>query len=212
MLWTLACVDTTAADLGDLAMAEDMAVSPASARATLQHRLVRLFDFEERKLGNFEILPMHWYIMGRQPDTGDPTFMRKPLHEQLVHRPGYPTFTRLGFDSKQRADGEFSFRLELDGGNVGAFLEAGTIPAVPGSDYLLTAQIRTTDFKYAKAFVHLYFLDSRGMPIPGARVSSAPIVTDGEWQTINIIMPRRSCGSSLDWAGIGDRSACCQIQ
>lgn len=191
---------TTWAQSPSVLMALGDNIQHLAAQPTLQHRLVRLFDFEERKLGNFEDLPMHWYIMGRSPATSDPTFLRKPLHEALTIKPGYPTFTSAGFDKQVKADGEFSFKLSLNGGNVGAFLEVGTIPAVPGSDYMLTAQVRTTELRHARAYLHVYFLDAQGRPIEGGRVSSAPITSDQQWRDVSVTLPGDH--PSAAWIGL----------
>ena len=45
-----------------------------------RHRLIHRFDFEEARLNNFEEMPMHWFAIGRPPDTANPNFNRQPLH------------------------------------------------------------------------------------------------------------------------------------
>lgn len=153
------------------------------------HRLIRLFDFEERALGNYEETPMHWYAIGRAPDTPDPTFLRRPLHQELSQRPGYPASGQVRFDTSRATSGEHSFLLDLDGGNVGAYLEVGTLPAIPGSDYRITVQVCTSDLKHAGARVVAYFVDSAGRRVEASMVSSPLIRTNGSWQRISLDLP-----------------------
>ncbi len=162
-------------------------------------RQVARFDFEERALGNFEDLPMHWYILGRDARSSEAAFMAKPLHDQLVHAVGYPLHTKVSFDKSQAVSSQHSLLLQLNGGNVGAFVEVGTIPATPGSDYLVSAKVRTTDLKWARARLVAYFIDAEGRRIDNSESQSEPIVTAGQWS----VASARLAGDFPQAASIG---------
>ncbi len=145
-------------------------------------RLVKLFDFEEPD--NYESLPKNWFIIGRPAETTDNTFFREPLHHELMERPGYPSFTEVRFDQTHATSGQRCLYLGLNGGSAGAFLEVGTIPSVPQSDYLVTAAVRTEDLKHASAYLTVYFVDRQGQRIEASVTQSQPIRTWGEWTQV----------------------------
>ncbi len=147
-------------------------------------RLVHLFDFEEPD--NYESLPQNWFIIGRPAETSEATFFRKPLHHDLMERGGYPSFTQVRFDDRHTTSGKRSFFLGLNGGSAGAFLEVGAIPAVPQSDYLITARVRTESLRQSSAFLSAYFIDQQGNRIESSRVQSRPIRTRGQWTDVAI--------------------------
>ncbi len=149
-------------------------------------RLVHLFDFEERKLGNFESMPMHWYVVGRLPQTDDANFMRVPMHDAQTRRAGFGPHSFVAFDRQHHVSDEHSFHLGLNGGSAGAFLEAGALTAVPHSDYLITASVRTDPLQHARAVIVAYFIDVRGHVIHASRAASEPIQTDGAWQDVTV--------------------------
>ncbi len=150
------------------------------------HRLVHRFDFEEAKLNNFEDLPIHWFVIGRPADTANPTFLRQPLHEALTGAQGFPRHTIVRFDHPQDQAGPHSLYLGLDGGNAGAFLEVGALPAVPGSDYLINASVRTEALEHAGARLVAYFVDANGNRIDPSESISDTVRTRGQWQVITV--------------------------
>lgn len=147
-------------------------------------RLVHLFDFEEPE--NFESLPMNWFIIGRPAETSSNTFFREPLHHDLMEKPGFPSYTQVRFDETHVLSGRRSFYLGLNGGSAGAFLEVGTIPAVPQSDYLITAAVRTEALRQASAYLCAYFVDRDGKRINASVVESRPVRTRGQWTQVAI--------------------------
>lgn len=157
-----------------------------AAEPVRSRRLVHLFDFEERDEGNFESLPMHWYVIGRPPRTDDANFLRVPMHLDQTQRVGFGPHADASFDRQRRVSGEHSFRLAINGGSAGVFLEAGAVTAVPNSDYLITATVCTESLKHARAYLHAYFLDVRGQIIDASRSVSDPIQTDGLWQDVTL--------------------------
>ena len=124
--------------------------------AVMPRRLVALYDFEEVndqgvKLGRGLELPPSWYPIGRDAQSRDPNFERLPLHRRLVHRPGFPPHNRARYSERgQTADGsDYSLHLSIDGGHAGAYLEVGALPAIAGSNYHVTARVRTERLEHA---------------------------------------------------------------
>jgi len=152
-------------------------------------RLVQRFDFEEAKLGNFESLPMHWFRVGSRADTSDPNFDQIPFHQMLVVQPGYPRYTQVRFDKPQAEPGDHSFYFALNGGNAGAFLQAGAVPAVPNSDYLITARVRTDELEQARARLCAFFIDGKGRLIDKSIIHTGLITTEGEWRELGLRLP-----------------------
>ena len=71
----------------------------------------------------------------------------------------------------------FSLHLGLDGGNAGAYVAVGELPAVAGSDYLVTARVRTAGLEHAAARLRCYFLDQEGRVLDGSVHQSARLRT-----------------------------------
>lgn len=186
--------------LGEGAGLATVGVDAVGSRASAADgRLVHRFDFEEQELGNFESLPMHWYVVGRPADTADATFLRQPLHQELTSRPGHPRHSEVRFDITQSTSGRHSLYLGVAGGHTGAFLEVGAIPAVPGSDYLVTAMIRTDRLRRASASLWAFMVDTAGRRLPGTLVRCDPVRSDGRWTQVSMTLP----GESREAAWIG---------
>lgn len=158
-------------------------------------RLVELFDFEDMndqgvKLGRGLALPPGWYPMGRDPQSRDPNFTRLPLHDRLSRRPGFPMHNLVRYSAMGDAASEdFSLHLAIDGGSAGAFLQVGALPAVPGSDYLISGKVRTAKLEHAAARVRAYFIDASGQRLePTLRVTPR-LRTAGAWTEIELILP-----------------------
>ena len=163
------------------------------------HRLVHRFDFEEAQFNNFEEMPMHWYAIGRPADTAVPTFLRQPLHHELAGLRGFPRHAAVRFDRPQSQPGPHRLYLELNGGNAGAFLEVGALPAVPGSDYVVTAKVRTSGLEHAASRLVVYLIDRHGRRINDSVASTAGVRTGGQWQTVSVKLR----GDFADAAWIG---------
>jgi len=139
--------------------------------ARIEDRIVKTFDFDERKLGNYEDLPMNWNKM-----TG----------------PGYPWFLKPSFDDKMGRAAPPSFRLALDGGNVGANYLAKDIPVHPSSDYRITAWVRPSKLIHARATLSAYFLDHALQKIEDSERQSQVIRGAGEdepWTPVRVDLP-----------------------
>lgn len=133
-------------------------------------RLVHHFDFDERKLGNFEAEPMHWR---RHAGPGLPAFGRGTLDEAA----GSPAP---------------SFRLDLRGGNVGYVNDSEDLTIEPRADYLVVGQIRAEGLSYARAFIAAAYCDADGEVLPGTAAVS-PLVGGSEcaaWQRVEVDLGR----------------------
>ena len=158
------------------------------------HRLIGLFDFEEtddrgRKLGVGLPMPRHWYAVGRDPLTRDVNFLRQPLHQMLIERQGFPAYATVGYSDRHTTSGDYSLMLEHDGGDAGAFLQVGVLPAVPGSDYLLRGRLLTESLTAATARVVISVTDNRGREIGSTVRSSRGMRTDGQWKDVEVRLP-----------------------
>lgn len=158
----------------------------APARSYVPRRLVRFFDFDERDEDNFEDLPRSWYIIGRPAETSDPNFKLIEHHQQMTAKRGYPAFNEVRFDDRQHVSGKESLYLQLRGGDVGAFLEVGSQAAVPDSDYLISAKVRTQNLEHAHASLVAYFVDEAGRRIEASATTSEPVRTSGRWDDISV--------------------------
>lgn len=177
-----------------------LAAMPCAAQVSSQ-RLVYRFDFEDRARGvYYEDLPMHWFRIGMKADTNDPHFMRVANHMDLVSRPGFPQYSQVRFDKETATGKGQSVHLGLNGGNVGLFLEAGTLAAVPNSDYLISASARTSGLKHAKASLIAYFVDDRGRKIPGSAAKAQVNGPADKWGNITVKLPGDFTKAS--WIGI----------
>lgn len=153
--------------------AEESADSAASGLST--RRIVHRYDFDERKLGNFESMPMHWF---------------------RIHRDGYPRYSNMGFDKSHVTTGEYAFRIEPNGGSAGVVLEPGALAAMPDADYLVTARLRTEKMKHARAMISGQFLDGRRRPIDASRAATPMVTSNGKWTTLSFRLSGRHAGAA----------------
>lgn len=165
-----------------------------------RERLIARFDFEEREKQNFEELPLHWFPIGRPRQGEDVGFARFKLHQEAMKRPGFPIYGDVRFDDREKTSGKNSFYLGLNGGSAGAFLEVGSVPVVPNSDYLITASVRTTVLEHARARLVAYFVDGKGQKIEGSEAASELTRTDNRWDTLSVSL-RGDFGKAA-WIGM----------
>jgi hypothetical protein len=172
-------------------------VGSVCAQGVNPRRMVASFDFDEVndqgvKLGMGIPLPPGWYPMGRDPLSRDPNFLRLPLHQRLAHRPGFPHHNRVGYSDRRealRSPSGFSLRLGIDGGSSGAYLEIGALPAVPQSDYLVTARVKTSNLIHAGARLRVYFINREGRRIEDSVQVTRRLRTNGEWTHVSLKLP-----------------------
>ena len=125
--------------LSMLPVAAGVRAQPADVK-----RVLRTFDFEERRLGNSEELPMHW---------------------DKVEGPGLPHYVngRLATDSPR--GGRYSFRFDLNGGGLIYRYGHGHLKVQPGAHYRVEGFCRTTVLPNARARLSAYFTDVDGHPL-----------------------------------------------
>jgi hypothetical protein len=158
-------------------------------------RLVERYDFEDTndqgvKLGRGLNLPPAWYPTGRAPQSRDPNFTRLPLHDRLSRQPGFPQHNVVGYSAAgQGAASEYSLRVGIDGGSAGAYLAIGALPAVPGSDYLVSARVRTEQLEHAGARLRAYFVDPAGRRLEPSTRATPRLRTAGAWTDIDLTLP-----------------------
>jgi hypothetical protein len=104
-------------------------------------RVLRTFDFEERRLGNVEDLPMHW---------------------EKVQGPGLPYYVNGRLSKERVRNGEYSFRFELDGGSLIYRYGPSLIPVTRGAHYRIEGFCQTTVLPNARARITAYLVDQDG--------------------------------------------------
>lgn len=168
-----------------------MAASDAAAQWQGQSgRRLALFDFEDtddagRPIGASYPMPVSWYALGRAPLEDDPNFLQQSRHREFTELRGFPSYTEVGFSDEHAASGDYSLRLGLDGGNAGAYLRTGVLPAVPESTYAVHARLRTERLDRAAAVLSASYVDAEGKVVPGTVVRSEPMTTGGRWRPVS---------------------------
>lgn len=153
----------------------EAAGQPAVHRPMASQRVVSLFEFDQ--LEPFE-LPRHWDMYrgeGPTPGAGD----RR-----------YPAWNTARLDQSAAYRGQGSVRLSTMGGSVCLRLDPGVIPVFPGTEYLVSARIRTHGVQHARAAVSARYLDKRTRPIAASEARSALVVSaEDEWHLAVVALP-----------------------
>src|SRR3954447_20842153 len=105
------------------------------------NRTLCTFDFEERRLGNDEDLPMNWIKV-----EGDnlPHYVNGQLASDRAH------------------SGKYSFRFDLNGGSLIYRYPTGKIRVTPEAHYRIESYVQTTPLPSARAVMSGYFTDMDG--------------------------------------------------
>ena len=143
-------------------------VSVASAQPPGTARLLKNFDFEERRLGNQEDLPMHWV---------------------KVHGPGLPHYVNGRLTRDRHRGGEYSFRFDLNGGSLIYRYEAGRIKAAPGEHYRIEGYCQTTVLSHARARISASIADAAGHALPQTECHSELYAAEREsepWKRLSV--------------------------
>src|SRR5438477_6231022 len=106
-----------------------VALSLAGAEGAEVNRALTVFDFEERRLGNAEELPMHW---------------------SKVQGPDLPHYVNGALTTERAHSGQYSFRLDLNGGSLIYRLDPTQIKAARGAHYRVEAFAATTPMPNAR--------------------------------------------------------------
>jgi len=137
----------------------------------LEDRIIKSFDFDERKVGNYESMPRYW---------------------RQIRESGYPRFLEPRFDYEVGHTAPPSLRFTLAGGNLGAAYLAKDIDVHPNADYQITAWIRPSGLIHAGAYVTAYYLDHALRKIEASERSSLMVRgagADEPWVLVTIHLP-----------------------
>jgi hypothetical protein len=144
-------------------------------RPEAARRIVGQFGFEPGPREVFE-LPRYWSLA----QTGS---------RLAGHRPGFPAWNSAAFDDTHAFAGVRSVKLTTRGGSTSLRLEPGVIPVFPGTDYLVSARVRTSALNQARAAIRARYLDSANTPIAASESSSRLVRTQGdEWTLLTVAM------------------------
>lgn len=145
-------------------------------------RVIKTFDFDEAKLGNYEAMPIGW---------------------RRVEGAGYPRFAVMQIDPKAGPTGP-AFRLSLAGGATVAEYLTRAIDVHPDCDYEIAASIRVDRLPFAGATIEAFYLDHALREIPGSRRIGRRVRTsDGSDSMWSRVMVRLSGGvDGARWMGL----------
>mgnify|MGYP005838161747 FL=1 len=138
------------------------------------YRKVKVFDFDERPLGNFEDTPMHWRRL-----TGE----------------GLPAYSQGRLDDSYGHIAPPSFVFSVQGGSVAFEYVHSDLAISPKSDYLIEAYVQAEGLEYAAALLLCYLVDQAGERIAGSERLSQPIKSvagsgsEEPWQRIEVALP-----------------------
>ncbi|MEM1424040.1 MAG: hypothetical protein AAGH64_08555, partial [Planctomycetota bacterium] len=137
-------------------------------------RVVASWDFEDESDRLFGV-PAGWFRSVHNPEGDDPTF-----------RPGFPPFNLATIGAL--AEGGHALEMPTEGGSASLMLARGQLVAMPGSDYMVTARVRTSGLEHAAARVGIRFVDGAMRPIDGAGEMSEPVRSEGGWTTVRVLL------------------------
>src|SRR5688572_26375731 len=93
-------------------------------------RTLKTIDFEERRLGNTEELPMHWTkVEGR----------------------GMPHYVNGRLSTGRARGGKYCFLYELNGGSIVYRYDPKRVPVHPGAHFRVQTFVQTTALAHARA-------------------------------------------------------------
>jgi hypothetical protein len=114
-------------------------------------RVLKTIDFEERRLGNREDLPMHWI---------------------KLEGPSLPHYVNGVLSDDRAHSGQYSFKFTLNGGSLIYRYDPQQLPVQQGAHYRVDVFAETTVLPHARARMTAYFMDMAGNPLPATVVHS----------------------------------------
>lgn len=159
----------------------DGSVRQASV-AIPSNRVLKSFDFDEARLGNYETMPIGW---------------------RRVEGPGYPRFADIRLDKTSGSTAP-ALRLDLTGGATVAEYVTRTLDVLASCDYEIAGSIRVDGLCFASATLEAFYLDHALREIPGSRRASEAVrsAAGGEspWTRVTV---RLSAGvEGARWMGL----------
>ncbi|MFK7883921.1 MAG: hypothetical protein AB8F26_07050 [Phycisphaerales bacterium] len=166
----------------------DPSVEVQPERPSGAQRVVRRYDFEE---SGFNPLPIPVGWVRAQHDPSVPRI-----------RPEFPIWNQATLDQTgPSVSGNTAVRMPIDGGSTSLRLLPGAIGVFPGTDYLVSAKIRTDGLVHARACVAARLLDQQGNVLPESESLSPTVRTMGEWTEVSAVI-----------AGLDENAAYLQIE
>lgn len=150
--------------------------------AISSNRVLKSFDFDEARLGNYETMPIGW---------------------RRVEGPGYPRFADIRID-KTGASTAPALRLDLTGGATAAEYVTRTLDVVASCDYEITGSIRVDGLCFASATLEAFYLDYAMREIPGSRRASEAVRAAGGSQSpwARVTVRLRAGVEGARWMGL----------
>lgn len=136
-------------------------------------RVLKTVDFEERRLGNREELPMHWT---KVQGAGLPSYVNGHLSDTAAH------------------SGQWSFEYDLNGGSLIYRYDPTQVPIQLGAHYSVKVFAQTTPLPHARARLTAYFVDLDGHTLSQTTVHSemyAAKTTGDGWHELNVELSAR---------------------
>jgi hypothetical protein len=134
--------------------------TPLLAQPTNLTRTLRTIDFEERRLGNDEDLPMNFV---KVEGAGFPHYLSGKLAIDRARSPGH------------------SFRFDLNGGSLLYRYDPKQIKVTPGACYRVETYVQTTPMEHARARVSAYYVDELARPMPTSLRHSDLFAASSQW-------------------------------
>lgn len=149
-------------------VATGLGVAASRAETPDRNRVLRSFDFEERRLGNVEELPMNW---GKVAGDGLPHYVNGQLATDRVR------------------SGQYSFRFDLNGGSLIYRYQPKRLAVQRDAHYRVETYCQTTPLPHARARLGAYFTDIDSRPLVDTAVRSelfASPADDDRWQKLSV--------------------------
>jgi hypothetical protein len=147
------------------ALAGHVHAQPAPATS---NRILKTFNFDERKQGNDEDQPMNW---------------------QKVEGTDFPHYVIGRLTTDRHRNSDYSFRMDLDGGSCVYRYQPGLLKIQPGAHYRLEGYCQTTVLRYARARLTAYFTDQDQHVLADTVVHSEVYTSDGsdaDWHPLSV--------------------------
>ncbi len=140
---------------------------PLTDTGSLPRHILKRFDFDERKLGNYEDLPMYW---NRRRGANLPHYNPGILDEQVGH--GAPP----------------SFRLSAITESVAFMYGRNDIPVEPGNRYLISGWIRSEGLDKARAYLSAAYMTRDLQLLDQTEVHTDPVGAEagGGWTRVEL--------------------------
>jgi hypothetical protein len=159
---------------GYLADPQDVKSVPPSAAKAAGPRIMKLFDFEERKI-HFNPLPMYWH----KYDNGD--------------NGEFPHFATGKLSEAHSRSGAYGFQLLSEGGSVGYVFDRRRIQAKPGNDFQVSGYVHLENAYHCRAKITCAMTNRRGEIIADSTRHSELVGTadhDGQgWARLDLYVP-----------------------